>query len=103
MWPALRGVLGGVAILYLGLCAALFFFQRSLIYFPQPVSGTAGATTITLPITSQRILVCTRPKEGRRALIYFGGNSEDVSYNLPAFSAGFPDSAIYLLNYRGYG
>lgn len=49
------------------------------------------------------MLVSTRPKDGARALIYFGGNAEDVSLSMPSFSAGFPDSAIYLLHYRGYG
>jgi len=39
MWPAIRAGLGGVFILYFLLCAALFAFQRSLIYFPQPTSG----------------------------------------------------------------
>jgi len=44
-----------------------------------------------------------RPKDGPGALIYFGGNAEDVSLNMRSFSAGFPESAIYLLHYRGYG
>jgi uncharacterized protein len=35
--------------------------------------------------------------------VYFGGNSEDVSMNMPGFAAEFPDSAIYLLHYRGFG
>jgi len=88
---------------YLGLCAVLFFFQRSFIYFPQPDSGDSGATKIKLPTAAARVLVSTRPKEGPRALLYFGGNAEDVSLNMPSLSAGFPDSAIYLLHYRGYG
>src|SRR5260370_41081884 len=50
-----------------------------------------------------QVLVSTRPKDGSHALIYFGGNAEDVSLNMPSLSAGFPDSAIYLLHYRGYG
>src|SRR5271157_636158 len=103
MWRVVRVVLSGVVILYLVLCGALFFFQRCLIYFPQPGSGDGGATMITLPITAARVVVSTRPKEGRRALIYFGGNAEDVSLNMPGFSAALPDSAIYLLHYRGYG
>ena len=103
MWRALRTVLRGIALVYLGLCGVLFFFQRSLIYFPQPGSGNGDATMITLPVRKARVMVCTRPKESRRALIYFGGNAEDVSLNMPGFSAGFPDSAIYLLHYRGYG
>ena len=36
-------------------------------------------------------------------MVYFGGNAEDVSQNLPKFSAAFPAHAIYLLHYRGYG
>ncbi|MCU1235149.1 MAG: hypothetical protein JWP63_3116 [Candidatus Solibacter sp.] len=96
-------ILAGVALVYLGLCGVLFFFQRSLIYFPQPGSADSDPTTITLRAGTARIKVCTRPKEGRRALIYFGGNAEDVSLNMPGFSTAFPDSAIYLLHYRGYG
>lgn len=96
-------VLSVVAIVYLGLCGVLFFFQRSLIYFPQPGSGNSDATMVTLPVAAARVLVCSRPQYGRRALIYFGGNAEDVSLNMPGFSVGFPDSAIYLLHYRGYG
>jgi pimeloyl-ACP methyl ester carboxylesterase len=96
-------ILIGAAIVYLGLCGALFFLQRSLIYFPQPRSADNHATILTLPTAAARVLVSTRPKDGPRALIYFGGNAEDVSVNMPSFEAGFPDSAIYLLHYRGYG
>lgn len=95
--------LSTVVIAYLGLCGALFFFQRSLIYFPQPDSGGDGATTIALLTAAARVLVPTRPKDGPRALIYFGGNAEDVSLSMGSFSVAFPDSAIYLLRYRGYG
>ena len=100
---ALLIVIRIVALVYLGLCGVLFFFQRSFIYFPQPGSGDGGGTTIKLPTATERVLVSTRPNEGPRALIYFGGNAEDVSLSLPSLSVGFPDSAIYLLHYRGYG
>jgi len=96
-------VLGGAAIAYLGLCGLLFFFQRSLIYFPQPDLGAEGAITFTLPTATARVVVSTRPNDGPRALIYFGGNAEDVTRSVPSLSDGFPDRAIYLLHYRGYG
>lgn len=99
----IRSLLIGVAIAYLGLCGALFTFQRSLIYFPQSASRDDGAAKIALPTAAARVLVSTRPKDGSRALIYFGGNAEDVSVNMPSLSAAFPDCAIYLLHYRGYG
>lgn len=92
-----------VALVYLGLCGALFVFQRNLIYFPQPRSPVAGASTFTLASDGERVLVTARPRSGPNALLYFGGNAEDVSYNLPGLSAAFADHAVYLLHYRGYG
>ena len=97
-----RVLLIAAAVVYLGLCGSLYFSQRSLIYFPTPRSASGGET-ITLPIANERVLVSTRALDGPRALIYFGGNAENVSFSLPGLSAAFPDSAIYLLHYRGYG
>jgi hypothetical protein len=98
VWRPVLILSGGIAFVYLGLCAALFFFQRSLIYFPAGGSVNDGTTTVTLPVARARVLVSTRPKHGPRAVVYFGGNAEDVSLDLPGFAAGFPDSAIYLLH-----
>jgi uncharacterized protein len=91
------------ALAYIGLCAFLFFVQRSLIYFPHPPAAGSGATTITLATADAQVLVTARPRAGPNALVYFGGNAEDVSYSLPALSEAFPEHAIYLLHYRGYG
>jgi len=92
-----------IAALYLGLCAALFVFQRAFIYFPQPRTPNIPATMLTLPVADAQVLVSARLHAGPDALIYFGGNAEDVSRNLPQFSQAFPDRALYLLNYRGFG
>jgi hypothetical protein len=96
-------VVAVVALVYLGLCAVLFFYQRNMIYFPQPRSRNGGATTFTLPAEGAQLLVTARQATGPNALVYFGGNAEDVSYSLPSLSTAFPDYAIYLLHYRGYG
>ena len=96
-------LVGFLAIAYLGLCALLFFSQRSMIYFPPPRSRDSDPNTIELSTVAARVLVSTRPHVGPHALIYFGGNAEDVSYSLPVLSVAFPDHAIYLLHYRGYG
>src|SRR4051794_36702305 len=93
----------GLALLYLGACAVLYAFQGSLIYFPQPRSVGTATTILKLPVADAEVLVSVRPHDGREALLYFGGNAEDVSRNLPVFSQAFPDHAIYLLHYRGYG
>ena len=88
---------------YVGLAAMLFFFQRDIIYYPQPREYRTGITLVTLQNGPEKILVSSHPHDGEDALIYFGGNAEDVSQNMPDFLDTFPDSAIYLLHYRGYG
>ena len=97
----MRLILIVAAASYLGVCALLFFFQRSLIYFPTPTTNSAK---IALPIGEAKVLVTTREQESSAgAVVYFGGNTEDVSFNLPDLSAAFPASALYLMHYRGYG
>ena len=104
--PIVRSLLNLLAVLviaYVALCAALFFFQRSLIYFPQPRAPGSSASLLALPTAAGAVWVTTRPRSGANALIYFGGNAEDVSRSLPGLTGAFPDHAIYLLHYRGYG
>jgi pimeloyl-ACP methyl ester carboxylesterase len=81
----------------------LFTYQRSLIYYPQPSFIDTPASTLKMPIADGNLQISVRQLNSSKALIYFGGNAEDVSLNLPDFSAAFPDYAIYLLHYRGYG
>lgn len=91
-----------LVVLYIGLCTALFFFQRSFIYFPQPRHDTTAPTRV-LTADGERVLVTTRLRDGANAVVYFGGNGEDVSYSLPTLAEAFPDHSLYLLHYRGYG
>jgi uncharacterized protein len=90
------------ALAYLALCVVLFFAQRSLIYFPQPPSPIHRETFV-LKTTGAQVLVSVRPHHGPNAVVYLGGNAEDVTLNLPLLSSAFPDHALYLLHYRGYG
>ncbi|HIJ89745.1 MAG: lysophospholipase [Desulfobulbaceae bacterium] len=91
-----------VAASYLGICVVLFVFQRSLIYFPQ-ANALRSPATLKLSVAEAEVVASLRPHDGPKALLYFGGNAEDVSLSLPAFSTIFPEHAIYLLHYRGYG
>jgi uncharacterized protein len=92
-------ILGG----YLSCCAILYFFQRSLIFFPQPRAYGSPATRATLERPGVSLSLSVRPRQGPNALIYFGGNAEDVSRSLPELAKAFPEHSIYLLHYRGYG
>jgi len=91
------------ALVYLALCAALLVFQRSLLYFPQPSSLGDRDTTIALPVADAKVVASVRAHDGPDALIYFGGNGEDVTRSVPGLSQAFPRHALYLLHYRGYG
>src|SRR5580700_332013 len=102
MRAVLRVVIG-LMLTYVALCGALFVYQRSLIYFPQPGLSDSSIVKMMLESGGEKVQVSIRPHRGRRALVYFGGNAEDVSLNMPDFAGAFPDEAIYLLNYRGYG
>ena len=95
--------LGLLALIYIVLCAFLFFTQRSMIYLPRPRTVIDGSTMLTLPVDGAEVLVTTLPQAGAKALVYFGGNAEDVAYGLPSLAAAFPDHSIYLMHYRGYG
>ena len=92
-----------VLVAYLVVCAALFLFQRSLIYFPQPRSTTGQASTVTLAVDGANVVVTVAERAGPSAVVYFGGNAEDVSQSLAPLAAAFPDRALYLMHYRGYG
>lgn len=101
-----RSVYGLLTIALIGYAAIsmmMFVSQRSLIYFPQPRAVTAAEATLTLPVEGAEIVVTIRPLDSPKAILYFGGNAEDVSRNLDSFTALFPDHALYLMHYRGYG
>ena len=90
-------------IVYLGLCALLFLAQRAYIYFPPPASDRPGAEVLWVESDGERLKTWVVPRPGTRALIYFGGNAEDVAGNIEPFAAAFPARSLYLVNYRGYG
>jgi len=91
------------AVVYLGLCAWVYATQRAQIYFPTPESHTSDAQALWLESQGERLKIWEVPRASSRALIYFGGNAEDVAGNIADFSASFPDHSLYLVNYRGYG
>ncbi len=66
-------------------CAGLYMFPGSLIYFPQPRIGLPDEKVLKLPISEGDVLVTTRPRSGKNAIVYFGGNAENVSLNFADF------------------
>ena len=97
----------GMAIAAIGLyalaCLGLYLAQRSLIFYPQPRRFGGDASVMRVQLNGTQLVVSARQQAGTEAVLYFGGNAEDVSGSLPSVAAAFPGCAVYLPHYRGYG
>jgi len=88
---------------YAAICGALYFAQRSLLYHPTRESRSDAAEAMTIETNGAMLKVWRVPNPGDAAVLYFGGNAEDVAANIAPFAAALPNTALYLANYRGYG
>ena len=105
MKKGLMLILSICAVLYLGACLYLYAMQRTLLYFPTPAVA-ADAESISLKSGGETLRIWHLPNsaaEEERAVIYFGGNAEDVAQDLPFFKTVLPAQSVYAMNYRGYG
>jgi uncharacterized protein len=98
-----RLALAALALGYVAICVFVFVTQRSLIYFPQPSWLGDRDTNVALPAADAQVFASVRPRPGTKAVVYFGGNAEDVTLSIPGLAAAFPEHALYLLQYRSYG
>jgi len=91
------------AVSYGLICVLLYLAQDRLLYLPTPVVARPGVESLRIDRGAATLRVWELHGDARPALIYFGGNAEDVGANIADFEAAFPDRAVYLVNYRGYG
>jgi pimeloyl-ACP methyl ester carboxylesterase len=92
-----------VAVAYIGFCAVLYSTQRSFQYFPTPRRLGPAQMAGTFRNGDTLLQLTVRPHEGPGAVLYFGGNGEDVSSSVAPLLAAFPEREIVMLHYRGYG
>jgi uncharacterized protein len=109
------GVLGWIVVLagaVIGVPAAMYLMQDSLLFFPQPVIGPPPASRPARPV--EELVFDTADGLRLRGwlvgtdagpaplVVYYGGNAEEVSWQ--ARETGWPaDWSLALVNYRGYG
>ena len=103
MMRTVAGLLITAAVMYALACLGLYLSQRSLVFYPQPRRAGNEADLMKLAVEDVQLNVTTRQLAVPDAVIYFGGNAEDVSGSLPDLAAAFPQHALYLMHYRGYG
>jgi uncharacterized protein len=97
-------IYGGLTVLiaYAGICLAVYLGQRSLIYFPTKATQPGSGGNQILQVNGASLQISVRITEGPNALIYFGGNAEEVTSSLPTLASAFPNHSLYLMHYRSY-
>jgi len=85
----------------------MFLLQRKFLYFPVPaiISSSLAKNVEAISFeTDSQILRGWLINKGRdKALVYYGGNAENIEQNIDFFKAINSDYSIYLVPYRGYG
>jgi len=109
LWRALIAVL---LVVYAGGLAALYVFQRSLVFQPDDARPAVAAADVpglrAVRITTAdglRLLAWYRPAiEGRPVLVYFHGNGGSLADRMPRIRR-FAQTGwgLLFLEYRGYG
>jgi esterase/lipase len=104
-----------ILVLYVSICALLYFNQDDLLFHPQPTSNQE--VTEILNKYPEFDTLSFVMKDGNRTcgyiskdtikeklplVIYFGGNAEEVSH-LADFKKYFPNTIMVLINYRSFG
>jgi uncharacterized protein len=89
--------------IYTALCIVMYQAQDRLLYFPTPETDHPGIAALRVKSGDATVKVWALHSNEQPALLYFGGNGEDVGSNAHDFDTAFPNRAIYLVNYRGYG
>jgi pimeloyl-ACP methyl ester carboxylesterase len=91
------------ACFYAGLCLLMYLTQRAQIYYPVRESAAPGASPLRFAVKGAELKVWTVERPGRPAILYFGGNAEDVGASIGAFARRLAGHSLYFVNYRGYG
>ena len=99
----LKRLLLSAAFIYLALCAWLYTQQRSMLYFQVPAMGNVQAQPFELASDGLKLKGWVVNPGQSEAVIYFGGNGEQVEWNAAEFQASIPNISVYLVPYRGYG
>lgn len=102
-------------LVYIGICALLYFNQDDLLFHPKPTSQEE--VNEILKINSNFDTLAYKMNDGNktwgfiskdtsteklRLVIYFGGNAEEVSHVMDK-KKYFPNTIMVMMNYRSFG
>ncbi len=89
-------------ILYSLFCLAMFMLQRQMIFIPATAKSDRFPM-IKIDEESDYFAASVHKTASPRAVIYFGGNAEDVTSSLSSLVECFEGCSVYAMHYRGYG
>jgi uncharacterized protein len=111
-WKILIGLLGAAVLAYVGAVAALYVFQRDLLYRPPKTFRTAPAAAglpeakedTLLTQDGEKVIVWSvLPREGKKVVLFFHGNGDTLALRVPRLHAVIADgTGLVALSYRGY-
>ena len=81
----------------------LYFWQRSMLYYPHGEVKAPDLQPFWLNNQGHRLKIWQGVPDRPTAVLYFGGNAENVLHSFAELHRLYPDSSMYLMNYRGYG
>ena len=100
---------------YASMAALLWLTQDSLLFYPQPSRGAPAAPPgwrlekVALsaadgtPLAGVLLLPPGEPGSRAAAVLYFGGNAEEVTAYAAEVERHYGRRAVLLVNYRGFG
>src|SRR6266540_885958 len=100
-----------LAVGYATMLAAMFFWQRALMYFPErtrtapAAAGLAGVEEVTLDTADgEKLLAWYRPAaDGKLVILYFHGNGGSLRLRAERFLKLTADgTGLLAVSYRGY-
>jgi fermentation-respiration switch protein FrsA (DUF1100 family) len=108
----LKSVLIVALLSYGGICALLYFGQRSFMYFPDRIRVAPAAVGLPRAIEEtlatadgEKVIAWHVPPQGEKPVVlYFHGNGGSLAYRVGRFRALTDDgTGLVALSYRGYG
>jgi pimeloyl-ACP methyl ester carboxylesterase len=88
---------------YLLLILLMYLFQRQMLYFPSIQPPDSAYQVLTIDSGGLKIKVLVDNPEHEQAVLYFGGNGENVYEGAKRMQSAFTHRAAYYMNYPGYG
>lgn len=103
----LKRILLYFILIYIGLCIYIYSVQESLIFYPVKADYSRqlnkNVEEVIYKVNGVKLhgWFVNKHLAKEKLIIYYGGNAEDVYYNINDFSN--LKAASLLINYRGYG